>query len=130
MAAYHSPEVFSIDANNNEQSIFSFIRQGDKQEDALVDRMEFYESYIWKLKVGCTRFQLYDLNSWCTAIWTVRDKWIRKRLKTILEPHHNQAAHVEITIHHLAYPDTTSEDGEREQKNKMAPQKQKCVACY
>lgn len=51
----------------------------------------------------------------------------KKRLKTILEPYHNQAAHVEITIPPFGVSILRPVKTRKGSKNKMA-QKQKCVA--
>ncbi|MFK4479369.1 1,4-alpha-glucan branching protein GlgB [Bacillus sp. RC206] len=96
----HSSEGFQwIDANNNEQSIFSFIRQGDKQEDALVVVCNFTKATYENYKVGVPDFEYYNeiLNS-DSAQYGGSGQVNKKRLKTILEPYHNQEAHVEITI--------------------------------
>ncbi|MDR4196597.1 1,4-alpha-glucan branching enzyme, partial [Bacillus cereus] len=48
----HWPVCFQwVDANNNGQSIFSFIRQGDKQEDGLVIVCNFTKATYEKYKV-------------------------------------------------------------------------------
>ncbi|WP_459503493.1 1,4-alpha-glucan branching protein GlgB [Bacillus sp. C1] len=96
----HSQEGFQwIDADNNEQSIFSFIRKGDKEEDVLVVICNFTNIAYGNYKVGVPEFQYYNeiLNS-DDAVYGGSGQVNKKRLKVIGEPYHNQSAHVEITI--------------------------------
>ncbi|MGI0532309.1 alpha amylase C-terminal domain-containing protein, partial [Bacillus pfraonensis] len=96
----HSQEGFQwIDADNREQSIFSFIRKGDKDEDILVVVCNFTNIVYENYKVGVPEFQYYNeiLNS-DDVIYGGSGQVNKKRLKAIDEPYHNQSAHVEITI--------------------------------
>ncbi|MCI0763628.1 1,4-alpha-glucan branching protein GlgB [Bacillus sp. TL12] len=96
----HSQEGFQwIDADNREQSIFSFIRKGDKDEDILVVVCNFTNIVYENYKVGVPAFQYYNeiLNS-DDVTYGGSGQVNKKRLKAIGEPYHNQEAHVEITI--------------------------------
>ena len=79
--------------------VFSFIRQGDKQEDALVVVCNFTKATYENYKVGVPDFEYYNevLNSDAEQ-YGGSGQVNKKRLKAIQEPFHNQAAHVEITI--------------------------------
>lgn len=81
------------------KSIFSFIRQGDKQEDALVVVCNFTKATYENYKVGVPDFEYYNeiLNSDAEQ-YGGSGQVNKKRLKAIQEPYHNQATHVEITI--------------------------------
>ena len=96
----HAPEGFQwIDADNREQSIFSFIRKGEKEEDVLVVVCNFTNVVYENYKVGVPEFQYYNeiLNS-DDSKYGGSGQVNKKRLKSIEEQYHNQAAHVEITI--------------------------------
>ncbi|WP_242144289.1 MULTISPECIES: 1,4-alpha-glucan branching protein GlgB [unclassified Bacillus cereus group] len=96
----YSREGFQwIDADNKEQSIFSFIRKGDREDDVLIVICNFTNIVYEKYKVGVPEFQYYNeiLNSDAIA-YGGSGRINKKRLKSISEPYHNQTAHVEITI--------------------------------
>ncbi len=62
----YSHEGFQwIDADNKEQSIFSFIRKGDREDDVLIVICNFTSIVYEKYKVGVPEFQYYNeiLNS-------------------------------------------------------------------
>lgn len=96
----HKQEGFQwIDADNREQSIFSFIRKGEREEDILVVVCNFTNAVYENYKVGVPQFQFYNeiLNSDGEG-YGGSGKINKKRLKTIMTAYHNQPAHVEITI--------------------------------
>lgn len=103
---------------------FSFIRQGDKQEDALVIVCNFTKATYENYKVGVPDFEYYNeiLNSDAQQ-YGGSGQVNKKRLKTILEPYHNQAKtcrDYNSTIWRIHI--TTSED-EKGEQNKMAQNK-------
>ncbi|SFJ95509.1 1,4-alpha-glucan branching enzyme [Bacillus sp. 71mf] len=96
----HTPKGFQwIDADNREQSVFSFIRQGEREEDVLVIVCNFTSTVYENYKVGVPAFRYYNeiLNSDSSA-YGGSGQINKKRLKVIMEPYHNQPAHVEMTI--------------------------------
>ncbi|WP_440604459.1 1,4-alpha-glucan branching protein GlgB [Bacillus sp. GB_SG_008] len=96
----HTEKGFQwIDADNREQSIFSFIRQGEREEDVLVIVCNFTNAVYENYKVGVPAFRYYNeiLNSDSSA-YGGSGQINKKRLKAIMEPYHNQLAHVEMTI--------------------------------
>ncbi|MFD3448682.1 1,4-alpha-glucan branching enzyme [Microbacteriaceae bacterium 4G12] len=88
-----------IDADNNEQSIFSFIRKGKKEDDLVVVVCNFTEKVYTDYKVGVPSFHFYNeiFNSDRTE-YGGSGQINKKRLKAIHEPYHNQLSHVEMTI--------------------------------
>lgn len=96
----HTHEGFEwIDADNREQSIFSFIRKGKKEDDMLVIICNFTEHVYENYRVGVPSFNSYAeiLNSDGTQ-YGGSGQINEKRIKTIHEPYHNQPAHIEMTI--------------------------------
>lgn len=96
----HTHEGFEwIDADNREQSIFSFIRKGKKEDDMLVVICNFTEHVYEHYRVGVPSFNSYAevLNSDGTQ-YGGSGQINEKRIKTIHEPYHNQPAHIEMTI--------------------------------
>jgi 1,4-alpha-glucan branching enzyme len=95
----HDMEGFSwIDADNREQSIFSFIRKGKKEEDMLVIVCNFTEHVYHDYKIGVPPHANYNeiLNS--DSVEYGGSGQVNKKLKTVLRPYHNQEAYVEMTI--------------------------------
>ncbi len=96
----HTHEGFQwIDADNRDQSIFSFIRKGEKEDDLLVVVCNFTEKVYTDYKVGVPAFANYNeiLNSDAVE-YGGSGQINKKRLKTIQKPYHNQPCHVEMTI--------------------------------
>ncbi|MGG3470330.1 1,4-alpha-glucan branching enzyme [Neobacillus pocheonensis] len=96
----HSYEGFQwIDADNRDQSIFSFIRKGKKEENTLVIVCNFREAVYENYKVGVPSFANYNeiLNS-DAVTFGGSGKVNKKKIKTIEKPYHNQPCHLEMTI--------------------------------
>ncbi|MFX3624912.1 MAG: 1,4-alpha-glucan branching enzyme [Ectobacillus sp.] len=96
----HTHEGFQwIDADNRDQSIFSFIRKGKKEDDLLVVVCNFTEKVYHNYKVGVPLFPSYSeiLNSDGTQ-YGGSGQINKKRLKAVAKPYHNQPAYVEMTI--------------------------------
>ncbi|WP_034670414.1 1,4-alpha-glucan branching enzyme [Ectobacillus panaciterrae] len=96
----HTQEGFQwIDADNREQSIFTFIRKGKKDDDLLVVVCNFTEHVYHNYKVGVPAYSNYNeiLNSDGTQ-YGGSGQINKKKLKAVLQPYHNQAAYVEMTI--------------------------------
>lgn len=96
----HTHEGFEwIDADNREQSIFSFIRKGKKEDDILVIICNFTEHVYENYRVGVPSFNSYAeiLNSDGTQ-YGGSGQINEKRIKTIHEPYHNQPAYIEMKI--------------------------------
>jgi 1,4-alpha-glucan branching enzyme len=95
----HTYEGFEwIDADNKDQSIFSFIRKG-KKEDILIIVCNFTEIVYENYKVGVPSYSFY------TEVFNSDDiryggsgQVNNKKIKTIEKPFHNQPCHLEITI--------------------------------
>jgi len=103
----HHPDGFHwIDADNNEQSIFSFIRKSDNNDDFLVIVCNFTPETYHKYKIGVPEHDRYRevLNSDAKLyggsgqINTGLGKPDKYYLKTIPEALHNQPCHVEIIV--------------------------------
>jgi 1,4-alpha-glucan branching enzyme len=96
----HHPDGFAwIDVDNNEQSIFSFIRKADNSDDYLVVICNFTPETYQNYKVGVPQHDRYRevLNS--DDIKYGGSGQINKSyLNTTPEPYHNQPCHVELTI--------------------------------
>ena len=96
----HSPEGFEwIDANNNEQSIFSFIRKSKKPDDFLIVICNFTESVYHDYKVGVPLNTTYKevLNSDATT-YGGSGQVNRYKIPAIGEPVHGKPYHVAIII--------------------------------
>jgi len=103
----HHPDGFSwIDVDNHEQSIFSFIRRADKEDDYLVIICNFTPETYHQYKVGVPEHDRYReiLNSddvkygGSGQINSGPGKVDKYYLKTIPESYHQQPCHVELTI--------------------------------
>jgi 1,4-alpha-glucan branching enzyme len=96
----HSPEGFEwIDVHNAEQSIFSFIRRGKKENDLLVIVCNFTNKTYHNYKVGVPLFTTYReiLNSDAVEFggWGNVNT---KRMAAMKEPFHGKPYHIEMTI--------------------------------
>jgi 1,4-alpha-glucan branching enzyme len=95
----HTHEGFEwIDADNKDQSIFSFIRK-DKKEDPLIIVCNFREFVYENYKVGVPSYAFYNeiFNS-DRIQYGGSGKVNHKKIKVIEEPFHNQSCHLEMTI--------------------------------
>jgi 1,4-alpha-glucan branching enzyme len=96
----HSPDGFEwIDVNNAEQSIFSFVRKGKKENDILVVICNFTDTVYHNYKVGVPYFATYkeafnsdDLRFGGTG------QINKKPVTAIEEPFHGKPYHINITI--------------------------------
>ncbi|MGM9988495.1 MAG: 1,4-alpha-glucan branching protein GlgB [Bacillaceae bacterium] len=96
----HSWDGFEwIDADNHQQSIFSFIRKGKKKDDIYIIVCNFNEFAHENFKLGVPTYNQY------TEVFNSDDekyggsgKVNKKRLEVIQKPLHNQESHVEMTI--------------------------------
>jgi 1,4-alpha-glucan branching enzyme len=96
----HTIEGFKwIDADNKEQSIFSFIRKGKKESDLLIIVCNFTDVVYKNYKVGVPSYSYYNeiFNSDATQ-YGGSGQINNKKIKTIERPYHNQAYHLEMTI--------------------------------
>ncbi|MFP3125072.1 1,4-alpha-glucan branching protein GlgB [Ectobacillus funiculus] len=96
----HTHEGFEwIDADNREQSIFSFIRKGNKEDDMLIVICNFTERVYENYRIGVPSFNSYSeiLNSDGTQ-YGGSGQINGKRIKTVHEPYHSQPSHIEMTI--------------------------------
>ncbi|MCA1032506.1 1,4-alpha-glucan branching enzyme [Bacillus timonensis] len=96
----HDPSGFEwIDVNNNEQSIFSFIRKAKKKNEDLIVVCNFKPNVYEEFKVGVPQLTNYieEFNSDFEEFGGT-DRRNRKRMKAIDEPFHNQRYHISITI--------------------------------
>ncbi|WP_342047445.1 1,4-alpha-glucan branching protein GlgB [Bacillus sp. OTU530] len=96
----HTHEGFEwIDADNREQSIFSFIRKGSKEDDMLIVICNFTEHVYENYRIGVPSFNSYSeiLNSDGTQ-YGGSGQINGKRIKTVHEPYHSQPSHIEMTI--------------------------------
>jgi 1,4-alpha-glucan branching enzyme len=96
----HSSEGFEwIDADNKEQSIFSFIRKGKKEDNTLIIVCNFTEVVYSNYKVGVPLFTHYNeiLNS-DSIPYGGSGQVNKKKMKTIEKPLHNQPCHLEMII--------------------------------
>ena len=103
--------------------VFSRLSAKDKQEDALVIVCNFTKATYENYKVGVPDFEYYNeiLNSDAQQ-YGGSGQVNKKRLKTILEPYHNQATCRDYNSTIWRIHITTSED-EKGSKNKMAQNK-------
>jgi 1,4-alpha-glucan branching enzyme len=95
----HTHEGFEwIDADNKDQSIFSFIRK-DKKEDTLIIVCNFTEVVYENYKVGVPSHAFYNeiFNS-DHIKYGGSGQVNNEKLKVIEEPFHNQLCHLEMTI--------------------------------
>jgi 1,4-alpha-glucan branching enzyme len=96
----HSDQGFEwIDANNCEQSIFSFIRKGKKLEDVLVVVCNFTEAVYHNYKVGVPLHTTYKeiLNS-DEEKFGGTGQVNNRPISSVAEPFHGKPYHVSITI--------------------------------
>jgi 1,4-alpha-glucan branching enzyme len=96
----HSDQGFEwIDANNCEQSIFSFIRKGKKSEDVLVVVCNFTEAVYQNYKVGVPLHTTYKeiLNS-DEEKFGGTGQVNNRPISSVAEPFHGNPYHVSITI--------------------------------
>ncbi len=96
----HTFEGFEwIDANNSDQSIFSFIRKGSGTDDFLIVICNFSEYPYEDYKVGVPKEGIYReiLNS-DAEIFGGSNHLNKKLLKTISEPYHGKPCQLEMKI--------------------------------
>lgn len=96
----HSYEGFEwIDADNKDQSIFSFIRKGKKENNILVIVCNFTGVVYENFKVGVPSYTYYNeiFNSDDDS-YGGSGQVNKKKIKTIEKPFHNQPSHLEMTI--------------------------------
>lgn len=96
----HTHEGFNwIDADNKNQSIFSFIRYGKQEDNLLIVVCNFTGEVYENFKVGVPHFTQYTeiLNS-DSLQFGGSGQINKKKLKTIVKPYHNQTCHLEMTI--------------------------------
>ena len=88
-----------IDANNSEQSIFSFIRKGTAEDDFLIVICNFGENTYENYRVGAPKEGTYReiLNS-DADIFGGANNFNKKVLKTISEDYHGRPCSLEMTI--------------------------------
>ncbi|WP_435368060.1 1,4-alpha-glucan branching enzyme [Neobacillus niacini] len=95
----HTYEGFEwIDADNKDQSIFSFIRK-DKKDDTLIIVCNFTEVVYENYKVGVPSHAFYNeiFNSDLIQ-YGGSGQVNKKKIQVIKEPFHNQPCHLEMTI--------------------------------
>ncbi|MDN3016914.1 1,4-alpha-glucan branching enzyme [Paenibacillus sp. BSR1-1] len=96
----HDNEGFEwIDADNKDQSIFSFIRKGKIEDNILIMVCNFTEVVYENYKVGVPSYNDYNeiLNS-DSVVYGGSGRVNKKKIKTIEKPFHNQPCHLEMTI--------------------------------
>ncbi|MEH6994436.1 1,4-alpha-glucan branching protein GlgB [Neobacillus drentensis] len=95
----HTHEGFEwIDADNKDQSIFSFIRK-DKKEDTLIVVCNFTEVVYENYKVGVPSHAFYNEIFNSDRIQFGGSGQVNhKKINVIEEPFHNQPCHLEMTI--------------------------------
>ncbi|MFL6559800.1 MAG: 1,4-alpha-glucan branching enzyme [Bacillus sp. (in: firmicutes)] len=96
----HTNEGFKwIDADNKDQSIFSFIRQGKKEDNLLIIVCNFTEKVYEHYKVGVPSYTHYNeiFNSDAVSFGG-SGQVNKKNIKTVEKPFHNQPSHLEMTI--------------------------------
>jgi 1,4-alpha-glucan branching enzyme len=95
----HTHEGFEwIDADNKDQSIFSFIRK-DKKEDTLIIVCNFTEVVYEHYKVGVPSYTFYNEIFNSDAIsFGGSGRVNHKKMNVIEKPFHNQPCHLEMTI--------------------------------
>jgi 1,4-alpha-glucan branching enzyme len=96
----HSPDGFEwIDVHNAEQSIFSFVRRGKKENDLLVIVCNFTNKVYHDYKVGVPLFAAYReiINSDAVEFggWGNINA---KPIAAIKEPFHGKPYHIQMTI--------------------------------
>ncbi len=96
----HTNEGFEwIDANNKDQSIFSFIRKGKKESDLLIIVCNFTEVVYENFKVGVPSYAYYNEIFNSDAVSFGGSGQInKKKIKSVEKPFHNQPSHLEMTI--------------------------------
>lgn len=96
----HSNEGFEwIDADNKDQSIFSFIRKGKKESDILIIVCNFTEVVYENFKVGVPSYANYNEIFNSDAVSFGGSGQInKKKIKSVEKPFHNQPSHLEMTI--------------------------------
>lgn len=96
----HSYEGFQwIDADNADQSIFSFIRKGEQEDDYVVVVCNFTPVTYHDFKIGVPENEYYRevINS-DDIKYGGSGQMNKKKLKTIDEGLHNQPCHIEVTV--------------------------------
>lgn len=96
----HTQEGFEwIDADNREQSIFSFLRKGKSADNILVIVCNFTEVVYENFKVGVPAHTHYNEIFNSDAIQYGGSGQVnKKKIKTVEKPFHNQPCHLEMTI--------------------------------
>ncbi|MBS2771528.1 1,4-alpha-glucan branching enzyme [Anoxybacillus rupiensis] len=96
----HSPEGFEwIDVHNAEQSIFSFVRKSNKENDILVVVCNFTGTAYHDYKVGVPLLATYKEAFNSDASLYGGCGYINKKPMTALEePFHGKPYHIEMTI--------------------------------
>ncbi|MBD8068540.1 1,4-alpha-glucan branching enzyme [Bacillus sp. PS06] len=88
-----------IDANNNEQCIFSFIRRGENEEDFVIIVCNFSQVVYNDFKVGVPVETSYKeiLNSDASK-YGGSDQINKKTIEAVNEPFHGRPYHISMTI--------------------------------
>nr|WP_144552275.1 1,4-alpha-glucan branching enzyme [Bacillus sp. X1(2014)] len=96
----HSNEGFEwIDADNKDQSIFSFIRKGKKESDRLIIVCNFTEVVYENYKVGVPSYAYYhEIFNSDAVSYGGSGQLNKKKIKSVKKPFHNQPSHLEMTI--------------------------------
>ncbi|WP_035099152.1 1,4-alpha-glucan branching enzyme [Anoxybacteroides tepidamans] len=96
----HHPEGFEwIDVNNAEQSIFSFIRKGKKENDILVVVCNFTGTAYHDYKVGVPLLAAYKEAFNSDALTYGGSGYVNKKtMIAVEEPFHGKPYHIKMTI--------------------------------
>lgn len=96
----HSNEGFEwIDANNKDQSIFSFIRKGKKESNLLIIVCNFTEIVYENFKVGVPSYTYYhEIFNSDAVSFGGSGQINKKKIKSVDKAFHNQTSHLEMTI--------------------------------
>lgn len=87
-----------IDADNSEQSIFSFIRKGKQEENYLVIICNFTAVTYKNYKIGVPEACYREILSSDDIIYGGSGQINKGKIQVLKEPYHNQPCHVEMTI--------------------------------
>ncbi|MBB5326242.1 1,4-alpha-glucan branching enzyme [Anoxybacillus tepidamans] len=96
----HSPEGFEwIDVHNAEQSIFSFVRKGKKENDILIVVCNFTETTYHDYKVGVPLLATYKEAFNSDAMIFGGAGYVNKKpIVAVEEPFHGKPYHIQMTI--------------------------------
>lgn len=87
-----------IDADNSEQSIFSFIRRGNQGENYIIIICNFTATTYHQYKIGVPEASYREILNSDDIIYGGSGQINKKRIEVVSEPYHNQPCHIEVTI--------------------------------